>query len=451
MKRILPLMLAMIMLLALAACGSSGPAETDGRDAPGSQGAPSGANAPASQGTGAKATAAPSSATAATQPPRPTAPPFSEDDLEFTDYSYATDVSTHAFRIVKNHGEATVKITGSATAKDADGNELGTEHADVIFVGPGQTSIIHCNFWKAAGVAAVDYDLDCQAETFFYPIIGDLAVETAETKRGIIARVTNNGEFDAIYPDGYALFFDASGQLIDSRIYPVGNSAGRLPPNAAHATEFETNNSEFDHTEFYLSSHADGSRTDPPPVSEKDLAIREFRSKGSYDSETWFQVITNNSSYDLDVEINAIAYSAEDSMISASTIGLAPLAAGQTGINWLSFFKDDMGAEVDHVDYTYGFNTEPMGQDARPFLALETRTDAEGADISVTNNGPAPAEYVQVYAVFFDEQGNCVGISSDYVRDDDRVLKNGDTITIRLKSREPFATVEFYLSGRFVK
>ena len=78
---------------------------------------------------------------------------------------------------------------------------------------------------------------------------------------------------------------------------------------------------------------------------------------------------------------------------------------------------------------------------------METTSDGKGVDVTVTNNGSSPAKFVSVMALFLDEQGTCIGMRTDFVRDDNGELKNGDTLSIRLDFPEPYVKAEVYLMG----
>ena len=80
-------------------------------------------------------------------------------------------------------------------------------------------------------------------------------------------------------------------------------------------------------------------------------------------------------------------------------------------------------------------------------LSYETVTAKHKEIVSVTNNGSEPAEFVQVYVLFFKGE-KVVEIDHAYYTDDDFELKPGKTMTKELECYEDYDSVQIFLMGR---
>ena len=180
------------------------------------------------------------------RPPKPT-------DFEVTGYIREYDYGGAAYYIVvKNNYSKTVAITGSATAKDANGGVLATNTISIYAIGAGQTSADWVYFGSVTGVASVEYELSYDAESGDEDALRDLAVDTTPRGGSIAVSVTNNGSKPARYVWAYILFFDSAGNLVDADETWLEDDDDEIKPGATLSDEFETD-ADYDHYEVYLS------------------------------------------------------------------------------------------------------------------------------------------------------------------------------------------------------
>ena len=80
-------------------------------------------------------------------------------------------------------------------------------------------------------------------------------------------------------------------------------------------------------------------------------------------------------------------------------------------------------------------------------LTYESIPAKEKEIVSVTNNGSEAAEFVEVYALFFNGE-KPVYFNTEYFTDDDSELKPGKTITEEIDCYEDYTSVRFFITGR---
>ena len=157
-----------------------------------------------------------------------------------------------------------------------------------------------------------------------------------------------------------------------------------------------------------------------------------------------FLIIKNNSNQAVDVSTSSLAYSADDTMVSAADASFYALGAGCTSIMYEAFETD---AEIDHYETTLNVVESEYYDSVIQDLEYVQNDIDGGAVFQVTNNGEEPAEFVEGYALFFmgDE---LVDYNSTYFTDDELELKPGATISEQINSYADFDRIEFYLTGR---
>lgn len=171
------------------------------------------------------------------------------------------------------------------------------------------------------------------------------------------------------------------------------------------------------------------------------LEVAEY----SYSNDFWnysFLVIKNNSEYTLDISASTKYYDASGALVGAKEN--EEMAVGSGSEICLYFMPDEKYAKM---EYELSVNETEWYESVTQDLSYETVAAKDKEIVSVKNNGSKAAEFVQVYALFFNGE-NAVGFNSSYFTDDDSELKPGKTITKELDCYEDYTSVRFFIAGR---
>ncbi len=372
---------------------------------------------------------------------------FTNEDFEVEGYLYENSIGDSLyFVIVKNNSNAVVSVEGNATAKDASGNAIGADSMSIDVIGPGETSIGYFYFDSVKGINTVDYQLNYAKQNYYYPVISNLEVQQVLNEGNVTITVTNKGSYNAEFVEAYALFFDANDNVIAYTSGYVTDNDSMIKPGATIAEQLDLYGKTYDHVKVYFTGRSDGKASvDASSTSSTDLQITEYQYDNSIGDTLWFLVVKNNSDKDVSVNANAIAYDSSGNMIGADDTSIDVLGAGQTSICYFYFSGVSGIARVDYQAYT---DTASYYTDVIHNLSVNQTINNNNVIVAVTNNGAESAEFVEAYALFFDDQRNLVGYSSTYVTDADSEIKSGATITKQLDSYKPFSDVEVYFTGR---
>ena len=90
-----------------------------------------------------------------------------------------------------------------------------------------------------------------------------------------------------------------------------------------------------------------------------------------------------------------------------------------------------------------------IGSKGKHFFYVQNDIDG-GAVFQVTNNGDAPAEFVEGYALYF-LGDQLVDYQTTYFTNDNSEISPGETISEQLTAYEDFDRIEFYMTGRASK
>lgn len=158
----------------------------------------------------------------------------------------------------------------------------------------------------------------------------------------------------------------------------------------------------------------------------------------------YFVAVTNNTNNVYEIGGNGVAFNKEGSLIGADDICIDVLGPGETSIAYF-YFENVSG--VDHVEYQMTYKNSYYNPVLKDISTEETIND-KNVIISATNNGDRAAEFVEAYALFFDENNNVVYYSSNYITDNDSEIKPGATLYEQIESYKSFDHVKVYYTGR---
>lgn len=155
-----------------------------------------------------------------------------------------------------------------------------------------------------------------------------------------------------------------------------------------------------------------------------------------------FLVIKNNSDYTLEISANTKYYDVSGNLVGAKDDD--EYAVGSGSEICLYFTPDE---EYATSDYELSVKEDEWYESVVADLTYESIPAKEKEIVSVTNNGSEAAEFVEVYALFFNGD-KPVDFNTEYFTDDDSELKPGKTITEEIDCYEDYTSVRFFITGR---
>jgi hypothetical protein len=179
-------------------------------------------------------------------------------DSDFTIKEYLYDNSygsTSYYLAITNNSSEIVAIDGNGTAKDSEGNVLGADDISINVLAPGETTIDYFYFSNVSGVASVDYSLSYSTVEYYSPIIGDLSLDESINNSNVILSVTNNGDVAVEFVQAYAIFLDASDNVVYVEWNYITDDDNEIKPKATLSSQLDCRKS-FDHVEIYLAGQA---------------------------------------------------------------------------------------------------------------------------------------------------------------------------------------------------
>lgn len=159
--------------------------------------------------------------------------------------------SAHYFLIIKNNSSETISVSVNATAKDAEGNLIGTTTQSEEAIPSGYEVCIGCYFSDAKNAASFEYTLDAKKDKYYEAVIQDLTYEESRTDKKVIISCTNNGKDAAEFVKATALFF-LNGELIRSDSTYMTDDDSEIKPGATIIKEMNSFG-EYDDAKIYFS------------------------------------------------------------------------------------------------------------------------------------------------------------------------------------------------------
>ncbi len=375
---------------------------------------------------------------------------ISEADFDVNGYLYENSIGDSLYFItVTNNSSSNVGVTASGTACDSAGSVIGAAESEIDILGAGETSIMYMYFDSVSGIDHVDYELEYNPSSYYQPVVGAISLEQTINDSNLTLIATNTGTVNAQFVEAYALFFDAEGNIVSYASTYITDDDSELKPGATLSVQLDAYN-DFDHVECYLTGRSDGSASEASSsaISDSDFDIKEYIYEDSIGSTSYYLIIKNNSDETVKISGNATAYDSSENVIGAGDCSVDVLGPGEETI---AYFYFDFVSGLDHIDYKLNYSESDYYEPVINELSMEQNINDKNVVVTVTNNGTEAAEFVEVYALFFDQDNNIVGTSSAYAIDDDSELKPGESISKQLDIYDSFDHVECYLTGRRYK
>lgn len=153
----------------------------------------------------------------------------SEDDYasQLDTKLYSSDVSdygtSYAALVVTNNSSDDLSISANFTAKDADGNAIGSATDDAYCVAAGDTAILCGYFDSAKSDSTYDYTLKADKSSY-KSLNSTLDVKANQTEDGVVFTAVNNGEDPAYFVEGRVLFLQGDKLLDYESTYMTNDS-----------------------------------------------------------------------------------------------------------------------------------------------------------------------------------------------------------------------------------
>ena len=179
-----------------------------------------------------------------------------------------------------------------------------------------------------------------------------------------------------------------------------------------------------------------------PNVSESDFEVKKYMIV-DYSSTICYFVVRNNSKETVAIDLNVTALDKSGNTIGADTASIDVIGPGEESICY-AVFSDVKG--VKKVDYTMKIDStsyEPIISG----LEVVKHVNKKNVVVTVTNKNDRTAEFVEVFALFFDKNGKVIGREFGFLGNDIE-FKPGEKASIQLNCGKAFKRVEVYITGR---
>ena len=192
---------------------------------------------------------------------------------------------------------------------------------------------------------------------------------------------------------------------------------------------------------------ADSSRIGESDDTKLDVSESEFDVKKylivDYSSTICYFVVRNNSKATVAIDLDVTALDKAGNTIGADTASIDVIGPGEESICY-AVFSDVKG--VNKVDYTMKIDNTSYEPVISGFEVVK-HVNKKNVVVTVTNNSNRTAEFVEVFALFFDKNGKVIGREFGYLGNNIE-FKPGEKASIQLNCGKAFKRVEVYITGR---
>ncbi|MBQ9867473.1 MAG: hypothetical protein IJM34_10670 [Lachnospiraceae bacterium] len=183
---------------------------------------------------------------------------MSESDFAVEEYLYEDSIgSGHSFLIITNNSSKTVGIDINMTAYNADNSVIGAGSSSIDVIAPGEVSIASVYFDFVKGIDHTEYSLSFDTSPYYKSGLEDLEIVQHVNDKNVVVTVTNNGKEASKFVQGYALFFDAEGNVIGSDTGYIVDGDSELKPGATLSKQFDAYKA-FDSAKVYFAARRGG-------------------------------------------------------------------------------------------------------------------------------------------------------------------------------------------------
>ncbi len=183
-----------------------------------------------------------------------------------------------------------------------------------------------------------------------------------------------------------------------------------------------------------------------------DVSVEEYVTKlNDYGNCTHYIVATNNSDKTVDIEVDDVAKDKDGNSIGTSTSYAGPVEPGKAAL--VICYFSDMKENPDSYDYNMDVN-ESYYESSIKDLEIKENVIDNKIVVSAKNTGKKKAAFIDGEALFFDKDGNILGVDTAYLGDSDYEIKPGKTETSEMKyyaydDNVKVDHVETFYTGRY--
>lgn len=167
--------------------------------------------------------------------------------LEVQEYTYRTKFSEYLFLAVRNNSEYNIEMSVSVKFYNGE-NLIGAKTTSQEAFEHGTEIVLY--FMPDEEYTSVEYDFSVSEETWYECVVSELSYETTSAKNKEIVSVTNNGEYAAEFVECHALFFK-DGNVVNHYRTFFTDDEHELKPGKTIARELDCYE-EYDEVKFYF-------------------------------------------------------------------------------------------------------------------------------------------------------------------------------------------------------
>ena len=221
--------------------------------------------------------------------------------------------------------------------------------------------------------------------------------------------------------------------------------------NSTASTSQNNNTLQANPTEDTTATKAPEETTIAELPTANDLEYVEYSYVDSIGDSVYVVSVKNNSDVDIRIDVNGVAYDANNNIIGAADDTNACIGTGEQ--SYIKFYFSDVTG-IDHVDYKNGMQ---ISQDdgfvpAISNLDVQGNVNGDVVTYSVKNNGEIAAEFVQVLSVFLDASNTVLYMEESYVTDSNSEIAAGATqveqVNYYNKDNLSFDHIDWFVKGR---
>lgn len=172
-------------------------------------------------------------------------------ELKVKQYKYEEYNTTYTAFVIENPTNYDLDINVEVKFYNKDGSIVAAKDGSIPAVERKSNTFI---WFHSDSYDNLDYKITVAEETYFRCVTSSLTYNSVKSKDKEIVSLTNNGDFDAKFVEGYALFFK-NNKLVDISFDYFEND-GVLKPKQTITKELECSG-EYDSVQFYFVGNAD--------------------------------------------------------------------------------------------------------------------------------------------------------------------------------------------------
>lgn len=392
---------------------------------------------------------------------------FEDDSVSGTSY----------YVVVKNNTFKPIALEIKATAKTKSGETVECPfNGGIAYLDPGAVSYSSFPFYGLKEVVSVEHTVSSHEPGYEYlPCLTDLQMTVYENHYDstVSIELTNEGGYLENSPNvfGDVLYFDADNNILDVGWLTYNGEQSLVdldgeikPGRTVYATSTSCRKGDFDHVSVYLNAiRRDWSlfplvkvKTIQDVIREDQLELQYYEFGEGICGYT-FITMRNKAPEDIAVDVWQITRNDAENIMNVAHHIVSVLAPDQETI--LQFLPYDIQSYVGKTEYIVFAGTfsdgSPIRQcdDVLPSLKIDSSAEGREVTVSVKNGHKYSIDYVNITALFFDENDELVDYKTEsfYYKEDfvgglEQGFPSGKTVTKTLISDTSFSSYKLFVS-----